>query len=332
MSRLGAIKKTWAMCRRLARQRGGSRAVYFADALYCSAKHGASPENYFVLRFYDMDNRQRRNFLTSGRSKAADALLNAGATADDKRIVGRKEVFNRTFSGMVRRDFLYCPESSREEFELFVKKHPDFFAKPPAGTMGRGIEKMRVERDVRQLYESCRERGLLLEEIIQQHPELDKINPACVNTVRINAARGLDGRVRLIGACLKCGGPGGVTDNFHSGGVAYPLDIETGRVTGPGRNNRDTEDFFSHPGTDFYMPGFRLPYWSEVRDWVFKAMDKVPSLGYVGWDIAIRPDGPELIEGNYSWPGGNIIQFDNVGKYPLILECLDGGDGQHTVG
>lgn len=332
MSRFSAVKKTWAMCRRLTQQRGGSRVVYFADALYCSAKHGASPENYFVLRFYDLDDRQRRDFLTSGRSKAADGLLNQNATGEDKRIIGRKEVFNRVFAEMVRRDFLYCPESSREEFELFIKKHPEFIAKPTTGTMGQGIVKMRAEGDCMELYDSCRERGLLLEEIIQQHPELSRINPACVNTVRVNAARGRDGRVRLIGACLKCGGPGAVTDNFHSGGVAYPLDLETGRVTGPGRNNRDAEDFSYHPGTNFYMPGFHLPFWSEVRDCVFKAMDRVPSLGYVGWDIAIGPDGPELVEGNYSWPGGNIIQFDNVGKYPLILECLDGGHGQHTVG
>ena len=51
-------------------------------------------------------------------------------------------------------------------------------------------------------------------------------------------------------------------------------------------------------------------------------MDIVPSIGYIGWDMAVTPDGVELIEGNYNWPGGNIIQFDGVGKYPAVLECL----------
>lgn len=326
MSRLSAMKKTWAMCRRLSQQQGGSPALYFADALYCSAKHGASPENYFVLRFYRLSNRQRLNYLTSGRSKAADALLNRNATMEDKRAVGRKDVFHKVFAGLVKRDFLYVPESSYEDFLKFTEKHGEFIAKPPTGTMGRGIEKLStVDNGSRELYNSCLERGLLLEELIEQHPELNKINSCCVNSVRINAARGLDGGLRLIGACLKCGGPGAFTDNFHSGGIAYPLDMQTGQVTGPGRNNSDTEEFFCHPGSGVYMPGFRLPFWDEVKDCVLQGMDRVPSLGYVGWDIAIGPRGPELIEGNYGWPGGNIIQFDNVGKYPLILECLDGG-------
>ena len=59
-------------------------------------------------------------------------------------------------------------------------------------------------------------------------------------------------------------------------------------------------------------------------------MERVPSLGYVGWDIAVTPAGPALIEGNFHWPGGNIIQFDRVGKYTLILSCLGEKDEKHT--
>ena len=53
-----------------------------------------------------------------------------------------------------------------------------------------------------------------------------------------------------------------------------------------------------------------------------QAMEMIPELGYVGWDIAVTPKGAELIEGNCHWPGGNIIQLDKIGKYPLIKECL----------
>ena len=51
--------------------------------------------------------------------------------------------------------------------------------------------------------------------------------------------------------------------------------------------------------------------------------------GYVGWGIAVTPDGPELIEGNWHWPGGNIIQFDGVGKYPLLRDCAGETDEEH---
>lgn len=331
MSCLNVIKKTWVMSCRLKEQRRGSAVKYFLDALECSRRHGASPENYYVLRFYALCEEQRSQFLTSGRSRAVDAELNRRATREDKRMIGRKELFNTGFQGLVKRDFLYVPEHDFTAFEAFLRRHTQFMVKPVGGTMGRGIEKLcTAEVELEDLYAHCQEEKLLLEEVIQQHPALDAVNPSCVNTVRINAARGNDGRIRLIGACLKCGGAGAVTDNFHTGGVAYPLNLETGRVTGPGRNNLDVKDYICHPGTGLTMPGFAVPFWQEVKTCVTQGMDRVPSLGYVGWDVAITPDGPELIEGNYHWPGGNIIQFDGVGKYPLILECLGERYEEHT--
>ena len=137
------------------------------------------------------------------------------------------------------------------------------------------------------------------------------------------------GRVRLIGACLKCGGQGAATDNFHTGGIAYPLELSSGRVSGPGRSNTDLCDYTRHPASGAYLPGFQIPFWPELTACVHRAMDRVPGMGYVGWDIAVTPDGPELIEGNWHWPGGNIIQFDGVGKYPLLRDCAGETDEEH---
>ena len=67
MSRWNALKKNYRMCTRLRAQRGGSRTGYLLDALWCSVRHGASPENYFVLRFFALPDWQRATFLTSGR-------------------------------------------------------------------------------------------------------------------------------------------------------------------------------------------------------------------------------------------------------------------------
>ena len=218
---MNAIKKTWAMSRKLSTQRRGSTLGYFIDALGCSARHGTSPENYYVLRFYELDEEQRSRFLTSGRSKAVDAALNRKATREDKLLIGRKELFNEGFRGLVKRDFLYVPAHDFAECKAFLRRHAQVMVKPTSSTMGRGIEKLRsADIEPEALYERCREQKLLLEEVIRQHPALDAVNSSCVNTVRINAARGLDGKVRLIGACLKCGGAGAVTDNFHTGGVA----------------------------------------------------------------------------------------------------------------
>lgn len=325
MSRWNTGEKTYQMAKSLRRQRGGFTAVYLMDALRCGYRHQASPENYFVLRFYELDERERGTYLTSGRSSMADRRLNRFMTKKNNQILASKHLFYRHFSDLVRRKSLYVPEVSLTEFLNFLEAHETVVLKPDRGLMGHGIEKVQTKEieDKKELYERCRDGGLLIEEKIRQHEELEKIS-SCVNSIRINAARDSKGKIRLIGACLKCGAEEAAADNFHSGGIAYPLDLKTGTVAGPGRNNKEIRDYERHPGSLVYMPGFTVPCWDAVIACVTQAMEHMPKIGYIGWDIAVTPEGPEMIEGNCHWPGGNIIQLDGIGKYPLIQECLEG--------
>ncbi len=324
MSKTSWTKRTYAMCRRLAEQRGGSTLWYFADALRCGKRHGSSPENYFVLRFFALSDRERGEYLTSGRSKAADSRLNLRARPEELEVLGSKAAFARSFRALLKREMIFAPDCSRAEFEAFLERWDEFIIKPERGIQGRGVEKLRREDipDREAFFARCRGEKLLLEQLIRQHPALNMVNPSCLNSVRLNLARTPAGEPRFIGACLKCGAPGAAADNFHSGGVAYPLELESGRVTGPGRNNSELRDFTRHPGSGCFMPGLQIPWWEETKALTLRAMEQVPSLGYVGWDVGIGPDGPELIEGNCRWPGGNIIQLDGRGKYPLILSCM----------
>ena len=304
MFRWNALKKTYRMCTRLRAQRGGSRTGYLLDALWCSVRHGASPENYFVLRFFDLPDWQRAAFLTSGRSGTLDRALNRNAAAAEKEALANKARFLTVFAPDVRRSHVYAPEADFAAFSAFLDGNNTFFLKPVSGTMGRGIERCRGAAipDRAAFYDDCRAQRLLLEAPIRQHPALETLSPGCVNSVRVNAARDRDGRVRLIGACLKCGGKGAATD---------------------------LGDYARHPASGAYLPGFQIPFWPELTACVRRAMDRVPGMGYVGWDIAVTPDGPELIEGHWHWPGGNIIQFDGVGKYPLLRDCAGETDEEH---
>lgn len=298
---------------------------YFWDGICCGYRHHASPENYFVLRFYEMSDRERAQYLTSGRSSLADRELNRLMTKEENRIMSHKHLLYQKFRKGIKREYLYVPEVTYDEFGRFLDENRSCIVKPDRGIMGQKIHKLDIPeiKDRRTLYEECKRDGFLIEQVIKQHEVLEQISPGCVNSVRINAARDKKGKVRLIGACLKCGGAGASADNFHSGGIAYPLEMENGKVTGPGRNNTDITDYIWHPASGVYMPGLQIPHWKAVKECVLQAMECMPGLGYVGWDIAVAPDGPEIIEGNCHWPGGNIIQFDKEGKYPIVKECLE---------
>lgn len=312
------------MCRRLSNELHTPWFLLYWDATWCSYRHGASPENYFTLRFFSLPERQRRSFLTSGRSKKLDKELNRNAKPEELRLLSLKQLSDRFFQNWVRRDFLYLPDCTDFQLSDFLQKHPVFISKPVSASMGKGFRLLQAKQigSVKEFADTGRRQRLLLEEPIAQCPELSRLHPDSVNTVRINAARNRQGEVVLIGACLKCGQNGHNTDNFHSGGIAWPLDLSTGRVCGPGRDNHSLRNYERHPDTGFMLVGFQVSYWYEILRCVNDIMNQVPSIRYAGWDIALTLQGPEVVEGNVRWPGGNIIQFDNIGKYPLLRKCI----------
>ena len=326
MTLASAAKKRYAVAKSLSYALGESPARLFADAMWCSNAHGASGENYYVLRMFSLPEKARRDFLTAGRSKAADSLLNAQATPEDKKTLANKALFNRAFTSINSRRFIYAPQAQDKELESFLDNNESFFLKPTGLTQGQGILKISSGEigSLGDFMAQCRRKKLLLEQVIPQHPQLEKISPGCLNSLRLNAARDAGGAVRIIGAALRCGGVGAHVDNFHSGGVAYTVDVSAAQVAAPGRDNKTLCSYVNHPGSFTHMPGLEIPHFDKALDAVYQAMALVPSMGYVGWDLAITPQGVEIIEGNFSYPGGNIIQFDGVGKYPLVLRCIAG--------
>jgi hypothetical protein len=110
--------------------------------------------------------------------------------------------------------------------------------------------------------------------------------------------------------------PGIVVDNFHAGGIAARVDLQTGEV-GPATDlgtNRGTQWWETHPVTGARIRGRRVPMWDEVIDLVLRAHAAFPDQIVIGWDVAILRYGPRLIEGNKS-PDLDIIQ--RTGREPI---------------
>ena len=168
MSQWNAVKKTWKMAESLRRQRGGLVMRYFLDAIGCGYRHGASPENYLVLRFYELKDAERYQYLTSGRSSKADRELNRRLSEEDARIMAQKHLFYRQFEGLVKREYRYVPDTEPADFEAFLKGHECIICKPSRGIMGHGIRKIHTKEieDIPSFYEECRKNNMLVEECI----------------------------------------------------------------------------------------------------------------------------------------------------------------------
>lgn len=140
----------------------------------------------------------------------------------------------------------------------------------------------------------------IVQETISQHADIARLNPTSVNTIRIDTFIDDTGTPHFNAAAIKVGARGSITDNYGSGGYMIPIDLETGdlsrlaKVDAPfGGHSQDVEELFG-PGTS----AFAIPFWQPLREQVILAAQAILPLRAVGWDIAMTPDGPLIVEAN----------------------------------
>lgn len=297
---------------------GRSRLWLFGDMINCGLRYGAGYQDYMLCGFCDLTPAQRATYVTRGINNRIVRLCNDPAfyhCLEDKRS------FNRLYGKFVRRGWLDLEKCSYDRFAEFMGCRDTVISKPTAATCGTGIEKLRKcdFGSLRDMYDHLRSSGAgLIEDLIVQHPSLAKLYPDAVNTFRVVtvARSGVPG---VVCAFIRIGSGGRFVDNFNSGGMAAPVNVGTG-VIEFAAVDKGGRCYEVHPATGCPIPGYRLPYWRESIEMCLEAARVVPQLGYVGWDVAVSEDGPQLIEGNH-FPGHDILQMpphvpDKVGMLP----------------
>ena len=73
----------------------------------------------------------------------------------------------------------------------------------------------------------------------------------------------------------------------------------------------------AHPKTKIPFEGVRLPFWAEACHLVRQTAVKFIPIRTIGWDVALTPDGPVIVEGNIWWDPPN--QHGDMGE---ILRAL----------
>lgn len=141
----------------------------------------------------------------------------------------------------------------------------------------------------------------LITEYVEMHPFIASIYPGALNTVRVNCMNKV-GERGVIGACfLKVGhAKGGYTDNINTaaGGIMVDMDKYTGAI----RNSEFKRgNWYTpcpvHPDTGVTLEG-TIPHWDMVIDGVKRIANALPQIEYMGFDIAITPEGFKVIEIN----------------------------------
>lgn len=305
---------------------GKNRVLLFIDMVYCSFKYTAGYVDYNEFEFYLLNAKQRKTYITLGMSYKCVREYNDKAYVE---IFDDKAVFNKKFAKFVRRDFIDLPETDYVGLENFVRKHGKVMAKRNNDYVGRGIDKIDINEnpniDFKALYNDLMNNGqLLVEEFFTQHPTMDTLSATSVNTMRVITFLDDNNEGQVLVVALKSG-LGNHVDNIGQGGMYTILD-DNGRVHIPFIDKHGNHHTL-HPITGQNLIGFQVPNYESILNQVKEACKIVPQVRYVGWDIAVAPDGNiEIIEGNSSSGPFQIIPSlskNKTGVRPVYEKYMD---------
>lgn len=276
---------------------GKNKAAILLDMINCLVRYGAGYNDYVIFEFWNLDHKQRDTYMTRMRSKKFIMFMN---DHDDAHYFDNKNEFNEKFKDYIGRECLDLETATDEDIKNFYNTRKKIFAKMKDLSCGIGCELMKTEdfEDAEAFLAYSKEKGFAtIEDVIENHPDIAKIYPFSVNTMRMITLVDAKGKAHCIFSVFKMGINGRVVDNY---GLHGPVDIETGEFLYPAHSGDTTAGihYTEHPYSNTPLLGYKVPFMKEAVEMVERAALEVPSMRYVGWDVAITPNGPAIIEGN----------------------------------
>lgn len=186
----------------------------------------------------------------------------------------------------------------------------DFIIKPASdSSMGRGVKLVRQNDniDLKNLVDSYKN-NFIIQKIVSQSEFTKSLNPTSLNCMRITTLN-LNNKISAENRIIKIGAKGQIVDNIGSGSGGMMIGLNSkGVINDFGFRVDGTKTSTKHDGQPFSK--LEVPNFQNVIDFAIMCHEMIPSMGIVGWDIALDShNNPVLIEANTYWPGITIEQL-----------------------
>lgn len=249
----------------------------------------------YIYSYFLRPNTVPDRYLVPFQNKAY--LQNILCTAKQPELIVRKVegiYYNSDFEHITRKKAVnICLEVLESGREIVVK--------PSGKAGGKGVEFL-SSATFEELDSLFKNKGKLfvVQKAIKQHPEMAKLNPTTVNTVRLTTVLH-NGKFTPTAALIKVGSPKVRVDNYKHGGCLLGVNMD-GSVL-PWALNIDRERITELPsGVKLGEGGFtRVPCFDSVLKTAEKAHYCIPKIKVISWDIAIDDENEaEIIEANFA--------------------------------
>ena len=276
------------------------------DILYSRYRNLIQPKEYFLYHFRSLSDFGRKDFVGVQR------LFIFWRKLWEPKVI---EIYNdkfktyQTYKKYYQREVIEITTDSRfEEFDFFVKRHNRFIVKPISNYGGKGIHIVSVDNQQGSinLFEDFKASGtVVLEELVEQAPDMAAFYPGSVNTIRIVTFY-YKGRLTKICAVLRMGRKGSEVDNATYGGIYAPIDMEHGIIYTYAESYVG-EKYAFHPDTGTQILGAKIPKWDELNSLMEELVKIVPEQNMIGWDMALTSKGWIMIEANHDPASQDLV-------------------------
>ena len=310
VSPLRQLRESWSM-------RGGAQ------------KLGSNEYYSYGLYHPDMPKEAKRAFVGQKGIIALNARMNPPQAVPTRAFVGNKLLYTQLLAqlgiGTAATQALVSTHRNagqmpilREAYRVIAfledeARYP-LFGKPHHGSLSEGS--VRIERcaegilhlasgETRAVAEFAEEvmarypGGFILQDALDPHPDMAAITGPVIGCVRVVTVNDGSGPAPAY-AVWKLPAPRAMSDNFwQAGSLLAALDLDTGTVTRCVRGTGLAQDHIDrHPTSGAQIMGAVLPCWQDTRDIAVEAHAVFPEFGICGFDIAITPEGPKVLECN----------------------------------
>lgn len=314
-------KKFWRDIRYVHHNTKHSIIYLLFDIISSSLRKGISFHEYFYYRFHSINSADRNAYASAAYMYEYQLFHNPHQF---RYLLEDKLTFLREYKEYVGRNWLAIRETSLDQLASFLENKSKVVLKNSRGGAGKSVSIVSLtEFNAITLLEYAIQNNFdLLEEFVYQHKELMALSPNSLNTVRVITQVDRHNRVDIIGTILRMGIDRN-NDNLSTGGIACSIDPLTGIINGPGISFDITKsDYFVHPVSGQKLIGFTIPFWKEVINMCEAAALLHTENRSIGWDVAIKDEGPLLIEGNHDW-GARLWQMPvKKGLKHLVIKYM----------
>lgn len=164
---------------------GKNSAAILTDVIQCGLKYGAGFNDYLLCEFYNLTDAQRATYITRKVNNDLVRILN---DRDYYHFFDNKTEFYTTFAKYIGRQWLDFSKASKEDFKAFMETRDAVMVKPESSSGGFGVNKL-FKKDFSSLdamYDQLKAQGIgVVEDVLQQHETMNKMNPHAINTLRV---------------------------------------------------------------------------------------------------------------------------------------------------